>query len=215
MELWQAKEFIKCYEEPKYFVQKYVYVYRPDLGNVLAKPYPKMIDMIEFSRNADNPCRTLIVEGERQVGKTTNLLITALYQAVFYNDKTIHIHTYKTDAAKELINRFLFMYELLPEWLKPKTTRRTKTFIEFENGCRISAGKNSDSIRGRTINLLLFDESAWDKNFEDTYMFCLPTVAYTGKAIITSTRNSGSFFDSLLLQSDNVIRISREDANTG
>ena len=209
MELWQAREFIKCYENVQYFVENYVYVYRPDVGKVLADTRPEMVDVLNFSSNYDIHGKVLFVVGDRQVGKTTTLAIAALYTAVFDNWKAVHIHTFRYDAASEIIYRIYEMYQNLPEWMRPKIIKHNKTDIEFENGCRITGGSTSSHIRGRTINLLLFDESGWDSRFEEVLTDCMPNLCYTGKAVVASTEKPGSHFDALVYQSDNVIRMSK------
>lgn len=209
MDLSQAREIIKCCEDVQYFVENYVYVYRPDVGRVLASSRPEIIDVLNFSSSSDIKNGVLIVDGERQVGKTTTLAIAALYTAVFDNWKAVHIHTFRNDAASEIIHKIYEMYQNLPEWMRPKITKYNKIKIEFENGCQITGGSTLSHIKGRSINLLLFDESGWDTRFEEVYTTFMPVLTCTGKVILASTRNPGSYFNKLADESKNIIKLTR------
>ena len=97
---------------------------------------------------------------DRQIGKTT-AFISALTHYITYNtDKTIIILASKHNRAVDILYSFAQMYEYLPDVIKNKIVKQTKSFIEFDNGCRIYASSiSSSSLRGLCPSMVYIDES--------------------------------------------------------
>lgn len=208
MTIDEMKEYIKCSEDTKYFLETYVKVTSPE-GLTPVVTSPELLAAVKF---ASDPSQRgiLVIDGERQVGKTTIQLLAALNLIVFGSDKTIHINTFRSDYSRDLIERLIFMYKMLPVWMQPTVTRLNKDRLTFENGCDVTTGSNLNAIKGKGINLLLFDESAFDRNFEETFTAAVPAITIMGKAIVASTKEPGSFFNKLLKDSKNKIEITRK-----
>lgn len=206
-------EWVKCSKDVDYFASTYVKIITPDDGMVHPKVYQKMIHTMEFMDKGED--QILMVDAERQVGKTTTLLIGALHQMIFRTDKTILLFSFKHVMAKELLSRLKFMYECLPDWMKPKILVWNSTNLEFDTGCRIIAASSVESTKGRTINLLLIDEAAFNSKLEELMFMMYPALSCTGRAIFSSTQNPGSYFNKLLdTHAANKIIITGEDFHT-
>lgn len=208
----QLNEIITCSKDPKYFIEKYVYVSNPIRGEIHAITNHDMLDIINFA--CDNTQKGgLVVDAERQTGKTTTLAIAALYYATFNSSKTIHIHLHSAKAAKEIIQLIRTLHSSLPIWMQSKFYKCNMSDIEFDNRCRITAGCNVNWLKGRAIQLLLVDEAALIKDLEEMFVVFMPMLATSGRYIVASSRSvKPTFFDKMCTSSKNVIHIERLNA---
>lgn len=120
-----------------------------------------------------------------------------LWYSIFNFDKTVLIASNKNKNAMEMIHRIRYMYEQLPNWLKPGITDDgwNKHSVGFDNGSRIeSTATSEDSGRGMSISLLYLDEFAFVKPSiqEEFWTSITPTLATGGSCIMTSTPNGDS-----------------------
>lgn len=120
---------------------------------------------IEFVPNAtqrellaDSHNRKLVLKSRRH-GITTLACLQALDIALFRSNTTCGIVMHKReDAEKVFVQKILFAYDRLPEWLRkarPIKTRDNTGKIEFANGSRIAV---SLSHRGGTLQFLHVSE---------------------------------------------------------
>jgi len=186
----QVREFIKCSQDPIYFIENYVKIITLDRGFVQIKLYP-------FQRQAVtdiNDNRRVIVKAGRQVGKTTLVVGYILWYILFNEDKFVAILANKAPTAREILNRIKVAYESLPLWLQQGVKTWNKGDIELENNCRIMATSTASSaIRGYSISLLYLDEFAFvPSNIADQFFTSVyPTISSgaTSKILISSTPN--------------------------
>lgn len=206
------QECIKSFHNKKYFVQNYVQLSTCE-GVIPCKVNDKLLAMMEYTSSpSDN--RLMLVDGARQVGKTTNLLITALHYAIFRGNKTIYMHALKPEYAREYQRKFIELYDRVPHWMKPTAESRTNNSFKLNNGTEIHFGVSSSCIKGKSIHLALFDESALDRVFESTLEALWPCIVAGGKVLITSSRNPGSVFDKLCDHPNYYnIQITKEDCD--
>jgi hypothetical protein len=119
----------------------------------------------------------------------------ALWQSLFRENQGITYLTTNMSSAKNVSNVVKFMYETLPEWLKPGVTSYCRNLIEFENGSRIEicGHRSSDAyLCGRVVNLLCIDDFAFAdaKQANNLLVRHMPMVVYhTGRIIISSSQN--------------------------
>ena len=131
---------------------------------------------------------------------------------IFRRDKTILLFSFKHAMAKEMVYRLQFMFESLHDWMKPKVRTWNSTNVEFDTGCRLIATSNVGSTKGRTINILLVDEGAFNPNLKELMVMTYPALSCNGRAIFSSTQNPGSYFNKLLdTMANNKIIITKED----
>ena len=151
----QLLEIEKCINSPSYFAETYFKIVTLDEGLQTIKLFPfqkEIVDSYESNRK-------LLLATSRQVGKTTIVSILALHYVCFNERKSCFVLGNKEATAIELLDRIKLAFEYLPLWLKPSVVEMSKTKIVFDNGSSLTASAtSSDSIRGRSANMLLIDE---------------------------------------------------------
>lgn len=186
----EVEEYVKCAEEPTYFIENYVKIITLDKGFVKIELYPFQKKAVtEINEN-----RRVIVKAGRQVGKTTMVVGYILWYILFNEDKTVAILANKAATAREILARIKIAYEALPMWLQQGVRTWNKGDIELENNCRIMATSTASSaIRGFSISLLYLDEFAFvPSNIADEFFTSVyPTISSgtSSKILISSTPN--------------------------
>jgi hypothetical protein len=184
----QVQEYIKCAQDPIYFIENYCYIVTLDYGLKLFKLYDcqkKKIDVIHNNR------RVILMEG-RQQGKTTSSAAYILWYTLFHDNKTVAILANKAAAAREVLDRYQTMYENLPKWMQQGVTGWNKGDIELENGSKVfTAATGKSGIRGKSVNMLYVDEAAIIPNnvAEEFFTAVYPTISagQTTKILLSST----------------------------
>ena len=124
--------------------------------------------------------RNQIVLAPRQCGKTTIIAIYILWYMIFNTDKNIALVTSKVDMGIEILARIKEMYAMLPDFIKPTVIKNTKEIFKFENRTAVLViSSHSNSIHGRSIDLMVIDEAAHitKSAFEDFIRSVFPTQA--------------------------------------
>ncbi len=186
----QVEEFLKCGENPLYFINNFCKVVHPKLGPQPFTLRPYQESMINAYWNN----RYSIVLSARQTGKSVGAAAYILWYAMFQRHKTILIASNKNKNAMEMIHRIKYMYENVPMWLKPGVMDDgwNKHSISFDNGSRImSEATSENSGRGGDISLLYLDEFAFVPPHIQTEFWASiePTLSTGGELIMTSTPN--------------------------
>jgi hypothetical protein len=191
----QIQEYVKCADDPIYFIKTYVKIIHVDHGLVPFKLWDFQEKMIESI--IDN--RFSCVLAPRQCGKTSTTAAAMLHYAVFNKDKTLAILANKADQAREILHRIQLMFEYLPHWMKPGVIEWNKGSVEFDSGTRILTSATSGSgIRGRSVSWLALDEYAFVPVNEQEEFFAsvYPTISSgkNTKITIMSTPNGMDMF---------------------
>jgi hypothetical protein len=184
----QLQEYIKCSQDPIYFIENYCYIVTLDHGLQLFKLYEcqkKKIDIIHNNR------RVILMEG-RQQGKTTSSAAYILWYTLFQPNKNVAILANKKTAAMEVLDRYQTMYEGLPMWMQSGVTTWNKGDVELENGSKVfTAATGKSGIRGKSVNMLYVDEAAIIPNniAEEFFTSVYPTISagQTTKILLSST----------------------------
>ena len=182
------QEYIKCAADPLYFIENYCYIVTLDFGLKLFKLYDcqkNKVNIIHSNR------RVILMEG-RQQGKTTTSAAYILWYTLFQANKTVAILANKATAAREVLDRYQTMYELLPKWMQQGVTGWNKGDIELENGSKVfTAATTASGIRGKSVNMLYVDEAAIIPNnvAEQFFTSVYPTISagQTTKILLSST----------------------------
>ena len=184
----QAKEFIRCSEEPVYFIRTYVKIVNVDHGLIPFDMWSFQEDMVrDFHANRFSICKM-----PRQVGKTTTTVGYMLWCVLFHEEFNVAILANKGQLAQEILSRIQKAYEYLPIWLQQGIITWNKRNIELENGSKIYAYATSAAgVRGGTYNLIFLDEFAFvPKNMADEFFtstYPVISSGQTSKVIIVST----------------------------
>ena len=110
----QVQEFIKCSQDPVYFIRNYIKIVNLDQGIVNFDLYDFQEDMV--NRFHDN--RFNIAKLPRQSGKSTVVSAYLLWFAIFNDNVNIAILANKAATAREMLGRLQLSYENLPKWLQ-------------------------------------------------------------------------------------------------
>jgi len=184
----QIEEYLKCAEDPIYFIETYCKIVTLDHG---LQPF-KLYDCQKNKVNVIHNNRKVILMEGRQQGKTTTSAAYILWYTLFQGSKTVAILANKATAAREVLHRYQLMYEHLPLWLQQGVTTWNKGDIELENGSIVfTAATSRQGIRGKSVNLLYVDETAIIPNnlAEEFFTSVYPTISagQTTKILLSST----------------------------
>lgn len=182
----QAQEILRCGKDPAYFCRKYCKIQHPKRGNIPFETYKFQDDCLaQFQQHRLN-----IVLKSRQLGLSTVCAAYAVWLAIFYKDKNVLVIATKLSTAMNFIKKCKVMLSGLPSWLLLTKFDPTKQSISFSNGSQIVAIPTSDDAgRSEALSLLIIDEAAFIRDFEEIWTGLAPTFSTGGNAIILSTPN--------------------------
>ena len=191
----QVTEFLKCSEDPSYFIESYVKIVNVDKGLV---PF-EMYDFQEKMVKTFDESRFSICKLPRQSGKSTTVTAYMLWLVLFHQSQSVAILANKGALARDLLGKIRLAYEYLPKWLQQGVVIWNKGDIALENGSKIvAAATSSSAIRGGSYNLIFLDEFAFVGNnmAKDFFSSVYPTITSgeTTKVIIVSTPNGMNHF---------------------
>ena len=191
----QIAEFLKCADDPVYFIQKYIKIVSLDEGIIPFKMYDFQESMVE-SFHAE---RFNIAKLPRQSGKSTIVTAYLLWYVLFNDNVNVAILANKAATAREMLGRLQLSYENLPKWLQQGILGWNKGSLELENGSKILAASTSASaVRGMSFNVIFLDEFAFVPNHiaDQFFSSVYPTISSgkNTKVIIISTPHGMNMF---------------------
>ena len=184
----QVKEFVKCSNDPIYFIRKYIKIVSLDDGVIPFDMYDFQEEMVtSFHENRFN-----IAKLPRQSGKSTVVTSYLLWYVIFNPNVNVAILANKAPTAREMLGRLQLSYENLPKWMQQGIIGWNKGSVELENGSRLLASSTSASaVRGMSFNIIFLDEFAFVPNniAEQFFASVYPTISSgkNTKVIIIST----------------------------
>ena len=191
----QVAEYLKCAEDPIYFIRKYIKIVSLDEGIVPFNMYHFQEEMVtKFHENRFN-----IAKLPRQSGKSTIVTAYLLWYVLFNANVNVAILANKAPTAREMLQRLQLSYENLPKWLQQGIVGWNKGSLELENGSKILASATSSSaVRGMSFNIIFLDEFAFVPNHiaDQFFSSVFPTISSgkTTKVIIISTPHGMNMF---------------------
>lgn len=191
----EVQEFIKCVQDPVYFIKNYMKIIQVDKGLVPFEMWEFQEDMVRcYHEN-----RFSITMCSRQVGKSTTVIGYFLWYILFNVNVRVCISANKQKTAVDLLGRLKLAYENLPKFLQQGVTRWARMEIELANGSTaFAAATSSSAVRGGSYNVLLLDEFAFvpENIANEFYASTFPTITSgkTTKLIIVSTPNGMNLF---------------------
>lgn len=182
----QVKEILRCGRDPVYFMRTYAKIQHPKKGLIPFETYSFQDDCVsDFEKHRFN-----IVLKSRQLGLSTVTAAYAVWYSIFKKDKNILVIATKLQTAMNFIKKVKTMLDGLPKWLLLTKFETTRQQIRFTNGSTVTAIPTSpDAGRSEALSLLIVDEAAFIRDFEDIWTGLYPTLSTGGSAIIISTPN--------------------------
>ena len=181
----QVQEIIKCGKQPSYFINRYCRIQHPVKGLVQFDTYDFQDDCVEnFLEHRFN-----IILKSRQLGISTITAAYAAWLALFHKDKQILVIATKRTTAVNFIKKVKVIITKMPKWLMLSNIVANNTQgVEFANGSSVKAIPTSDDAgRSEALSLLIIDEAAFIKNFDDLWAGLYPTLSTGGRTILLST----------------------------
>jgi hypothetical protein len=167
-------------------MKNYIKIQHTVRGLIPFETYDFQDDCVKYFEES----RFNIVLKSRQLGLSTITAAYAVWFAIFKKDKNILVIATKLSTAMNFIKKVKIMLDGLPKWLLLTKFEPTKQAIRFDNGSQINAIPTSpDAGRSEALSLLIVDEAAFIRDFEDIWTGLYPTLSTGGKAIIISTPN--------------------------
>ncbi len=191
----QVEEYVKCAQDPFYFIEKYMKIVTIDSGVQVIKLYDFQREMINKFVNE----KFILAKCARQSGKTIGVESFILWSILFKDNYRVGMFANKFDTSKKILKEIKYSYEQLPMWLQQGVVTWNKHSIELENGSSITSSSTSgDAGRSRTYNLVFLDEFAFVPDYvaADFFTAVYPTISSgkNTKVIIISTPNGLNFF---------------------
>ncbi len=191
----EVQEYIKCADDPVYFILNYIKIVSLDEGVIPFTMYDFQVGMVKsFHENRFN-----IAKLPRQSGKSTIVTAYLLWYVLFNQNVNVAILANKAATAREMLGRLQLSYENLPKWLQQGILQWNRGSLELENGSKIMAASTSASaVRGMSFNVIFLDEFAFIPNHiaDQFFSSVYPTISSgkSTKVIIISTPHGMNMF---------------------
>jgi hypothetical protein len=186
------QEWIKCAQDPVYWMKKYYWIQHPQKGRIQFNLYPFQEKvLLQLQKN-----EYTIINKSRQLGISTLASAYALWLMLFQKDKNVLCIATKQETAKNMVTKVRFAYDSLPKWLQIKTTEHNKLSLRLANGSQIKAvGATSDAGRSEAVTFLIIDEAAFIEGIDEIFASAQQTLATGGQCLALSTPfGTGNWF---------------------
>jgi hypothetical protein len=204
-----TEERARCKANPAHFIDQFCML--QDQASEQAIPfrlYPCQADVLEQIHAED---RSIILKA-RQLGLTWLSAAYSLWSGMFHAQQFILAISIKEELACEWLQRVKFIFDHLPEDLKPPVYKRTESTLWFGREIQDTRGNtkviglnsqiksvptSKEAGRSKTLSLLILDEGAFIENADSIWRAAEPALEQSrGKAIVISTANGmqGCFF---------------------
>jgi hypothetical protein len=183
---WIAEEIGKCAASPIYFVNEYVQILDPQVGNWFAfKLWAEQARVLHLMHTK----RFIAGLKARQVGITTLALAYGLWEVLFRPIASVLMFSRRDEEAKDMLLRLKDMYYKLPTWLQARYIEIDNTHVlKLSNGSTVRAFPTSggDSYTATTV---ICDESDLIPDVGALIRSAKPTVDNGGKLFLLGRPN--------------------------
>ena len=161
-------------------------------------------DCLEKQKKETGRVRAVIVKG-RQQGCSTYIAARFYHQVITRKGCKAFILGHREDATNNLYQLVLRYQEMMPDFLKPKTTvsnAKSLAFGELQSGYSLGTSGGGTVGRSDTIQLLHMSEAAYYENTEELSSGVMQTVhdGANTEIILESTANGmGNFFHKMAM----------------
>jgi hypothetical protein len=193
-------EIVRCGRDPVYFIKTYVKIQHPKRGLIPFMLFDYQEKLVEdYEKHRFN-----VILKSRQIGISETTAAYATWLILFHRNKNVLVMATKADTAKNIIKKVRTALKKLPDWLLiADVLTDNKLSVELSNGSQIKAiASSEDAGRSEAVSLLIVDEAAFVKNFDELWTGLLPTVSAGGNVIVLSTPNGvGNKFERIYTES--------------
>ena len=197
-------EWVKCSQDPLYFIEKYVLIDDNNGGLVNIQLYSYQKEFITLVHNN----KEIVGKWPRQAGKTSAMACYIVWGVIFKQRFKVGVAADKDDTATEIVDRIKIAYENVPYWMQQGVEKWDAHKLKFENGSRVdSAATTKKTFRGKSFNFVLLDEFAFvEQNVADQFYTSIYPVVSKGennKMVIISTPNGLNHFYKIYDEAEN------------
>lgn len=144
----------------------------------------------------------ILILKARQLGISWLVCAYVLHKCFFFPGQKVLLLSKGKGEAAELLERIVFMYGLLPPWMKamgPRVIKQNTLEIEWDNGSNIeSIAATKEAGRSFTASIVVLDEAAFMLWASTIYTAVKPTIDAGGQLIVLSTANGiGNWYYSM------------------
>lgn len=178
-------EIVRCGRDPIHFINEYVKIRHPVRGLIPFKTFMYQDRTLEaFLTKRHN-----VILKPRQMGFTELTAAFVCWLILFHRDISVLCMATKSDTAKNLVKRVRTALKHVPKWLMlADINADNKLSLELTNGSFVkSSSKSADAGRSEALSLLVVDEAAHIKGFDEIWTGIKPTVTAGGRIIMLST----------------------------
>ena len=125
------QEWVRCAQDPVYFMKKYYWIQHPQRGRIQFNLFPFQEKVLyQLQKN-----EYTIINKSRQLGISTLASAYALWLMLFNKDKNVLCIATKQETAKNMVTKVRFGYDNLPKWLKTsdKPSENNKLSLKLTN----------------------------------------------------------------------------------
>ena len=201
----EASEYIRCRQDPIYFLKTYGKIRHPTKGLLSFDLWDFQEDCVkDFINNSYN-----IVLKARQLGLSTLCAGYCGWLMTFFKDKEIYILATKRDTATNLVDKVKVILTNMPEWMQHKFTIENRQSLKLSNGSIVKAsGTTKDAARSESLSLLIIDEAAFVEKLDDIWIAAQPTLSTGGDCIALSTPNGmGNWFHKMYSEAETGVSV--------
>lgn len=164
---------------------KYVWILHPTDGPMLFKPWtwqPKLLGLMMVNR-------LLVILKARQLGVSWLAAVFALWTAMFRPGQRVLLISKGQDEANDLLEKVIFIFDRLPEWMRPAHRENTSSLRFPDLDSEIESLPATMSVgRSKTASLVILDEHGHQRWARKIYLALKPVVEM-GKLFSISTAN--------------------------
>lgn len=187
----RLSEYFKCKNDPVYFIQNYVKLSLAG-GDTLINLYDRQKDFINDILKE----HYIIVLKSRQTGVSTITQMLCAWIVTFYKNAVIGCVSKSGPESTDFCRKVLSIIDGLPEWIRPKFSKRAEQSFITDNGCQFYAGQVDESnpeglFRGKSLTALIVDEGAFIPKVDDAYTGVAPALF---KSQTMAKQNNVPFF---------------------
>ncbi len=177
-------EWLKCSEDPAYFLDVYCWIFNASLKDwIRFSLWPAQFEVIDALASGKH----LIILKARQLGLTWLCLGYALWLMLFRSAAVILLFSKREDEAQELMFRLQGMYGKLPEWMQCRSVLKSNLDqFRLSNGS-VALAFPTTGGRSYTGTFALADEADYIPDLSRFLNAVKPTVDAGGQLALIST----------------------------
>lgn len=181
---WMMKEWLKCSQDPVYFIDSYVYIY--DAARRMWIPFKLWKAQAQTVQTIDANLLTIILKA-RQLGITWLCLGYALWLLLFKAIADVLLFSRRDDEAVHLLDeRLKGMYRRLPAWMQASKILTSNNHVFALSTGSIARAFPTSAGDSYTATLAIVDEADLVPDLNALLRAVKPTIDTGGRMILLS-----------------------------